>query len=61
MQTLVEGLGWPASKPESQADGQHWQTSLVLRGGGQRSAEDEFKYQALTVQVVSGCFWTQYQ
>lgn len=51
-QMLVEGLGWPTSKPESTADSEHWQTSPVLRGGAQRSAEDELKYQTLTLQVV---------
>ena len=51
-QMLVEGLGWPTSKPEPAADGEHWQTSPVLRGGAQRSAEDELRYQTLTLQVV---------
>lgn len=50
---LVEGLGWPTSKPEADADAQQWHTSPVLRGGSQRSAEDELKYQTLTLQVVS--------
>ena len=51
-QMLVEGLGWPTSKPEPAADGEHWQTLPVLRDGAQRSAEDELKYQTLTLQVV---------
>ena len=51
-QMLVEGLGWPTSKPEAAADSEHWQTSPVLRGSAQRSAEDELKYQALTLQAV---------
>lgn len=53
LQMLVEGLGWPTSKPEADADAQQWHTSPVLRGGSQRSAEDELKYQTLTLQVVS--------
>ncbi len=74
MQMLVEGLGWPTSKPEPTADGEHWQTSPVLRGGAQRSAEDELKYQTLTLQVVGSlmkqatfiaasafCFWQKCQ
>ena len=52
MQMLVEGLGWPTSRPEPAADGEHWRTAPVLRGGAQRSAEDELKYQTLTLQVV---------
>ena len=53
VQTIVEGLGWPTSKPESSAGAQQWHTSPVLRGSSQRSAEDELKYQTLTLQVVS--------
>ena len=73
-QMLVEGLGWPTSKPEPAADGEHWQTLPVLRGSAQRSAEDELKYQALTLQVVgylakqaaviaakAFCFWQKCQ
>ena len=31
---------------------QQWQSEPVLRGSSQRSAEDEFRYQTLTLQVV---------
>ena len=57
-QMLVEGLGWPTSKPKLTADSEHWQTLPVLRGSAQRSAEDELKYQTLTLQVV-GYFISQ--
>ena len=52
MQTIVEGLGWPTSKPETIEGAQQWHTSPVLRGSSQRSAEDELRYQTLTLQVV---------
>lgn len=53
MQTIVEGLGWPSSKPETNAGAEQWHTSPVLRGSSQRSSEDELRYQTLTLQVVS--------
>ena len=53
LQTIVEGLGWPTSKPESSAGSLQWRASPVLRGSSQRSAEDELRYQTLTLQVVS--------
>ncbi len=56
MQTVVEGLGWPTSKPETSPGAQQWHTSPVLRGGSQRSAEDELRYQTLTLQVVSPAY-----
>ena len=53
MQTIVEGLGWPSSKPETRAGAEQWHTSPVLKGSSQRSSEDELRYQTLTLQVVS--------
>ncbi len=57
MQMLVQGLGWPVAQPQrpaTQTEGEAPAADCVMMGPGLRSAEDELKAQALTLQVVCG-------
>ena len=50
-QTLLEGIGWPRAAQNMQP-GTGDASYFVLKGSGQRSAEDELRVQLITLQVV---------
>lgn len=58
-QVLLEGLGWPQAPAQARHLATTWGPGgaptagrAVLRGPGQRAAEDELRVQLLTQQVV---------